>query len=633
MPPGKSIVNMHSYPDKPDKGRENLLFKAAKENNIDVLKRLIGENVDPTSKGSLGENVLHIAALYNNQEILVSLLDEFPFLINKPIECDAYKGETVLHIAIVNQNSEMVRELIARKADMKNARATGNFFAPRRQGQHYYGEYVTSFAAYIGNREILQTLVENGAPLEAQDSQGNTVFHILVLHQNKSMACKLYDFLATMIPKKQLSDLESLTNNDGMTPLKLAAQQGNIQMFEYFIKKRRHTILSFGPVGSTLYDLTGIDSWDDRISVIDIICASNNSARNLLEITPLKELIHYKWTAYGYKYFLLCTILYIMYTIILTLCCLYRPIMEELPYQEGKAIIRKPLHEAYKTRKDYWRLCGEIIVVIGGILSLVSEILQFVRKGSKHFFGSTVTGGPFHFVMLLYACFIIAVVILRFVSSDGETVMLSLALISAWCNVIYFGRGFRLLGPLCIMIQKMVLGDLIKFCILLIAVLIGFAAAFDVHFQEINTTTLPNFDGFPATTFTLFQLMMGLDDLPLPENIAMPKMILFLYIVYMFFGFVLLMNLLIALMTHTHFRVTNDRTSLWKAQVAATTIMLERSIPCRLWPRTGIPGELLGLERGRWYLRVEERNNTSFCPLTKTQASSEPSITRPRITR
>eukprot|EP00079_Xenopus_tropicalis_P035749 XP_017949520.1 PREDICTED: transient receptor potential cation channel subfamily V member 6-like [Xenopus tropicalis] len=115
------------------------------------------------------------------------------------------------------------------------------------------------------------------------------------------------------------------------------------------------------------------------------------------------------------------------------------------------------------------------------------SILQFVRKGTKHFFGNTVTGGPFHVILLLYACFIIAVVILRFLSSDGETIMMSLALISAWCNVIYFARGFRLLGPLCIMIQKMVLGDLLKFCILLIAVLIGFAAG---KAEEMNDTLL-----------------------------------------------------------------------------------------------------------------------------------------------
>ncbi|MEE6501216.1 hypothetical protein FKM82_004106 [Ascaphus truei] len=439
--------------------------------------------------------------------------------------------------------------------------------------------------------------------------RGNTVFHILVLHPNKSMACKMYDFLASLIPEERVLHLESITNNEGLTPLKLTAQKGDLTMFKYFMKKRRQTYWAFGPLTSTLYDLTGIDSWDDRLSVVDIICTSeNHAARTLLEITPLKELLHYKWTALGYKYFLLCTLLYILYTIILTLCCFYRPLMQETTDGKETKTVRKPLNVAYETHNDYVRLFGEIFVVLGGFLILGLEIPRLIRKGPRHFFGNTVTGGPFHVIMLLYACFIVTIMILRCLNSEGETVVMSLALISAWCNVIYFARGFKHLGPLCIMIQKMILGDLLRFCIILITVLIGFAAAFDVHFQAMNVTLYPNFRDFPVTMFTLFQLMMGVDNLPGPPHVTMPKIITVLYMVYMFFAFVLLLNLLIALMTSTHFRVSQERNTLWRTQIAATTILLERTIPSWLWPRTGIPGEILGLGGGKWYLRVEEKN-------------------------
>ncbi|KAM4693731.1 transient receptor potential cation channel subfamily V member 6-like isoform 2-T2 [Discoglossus pictus] len=550
MPPEKGIITVHNILDKKNRAKENLFFKAAKENNVKLLKRLIGEDVDPSMKGAMGETVLHTAAMYNNQEALVVLLDAFPFLINKPMECDIYKGETVLHIAVVNQNTDMVKELIARKADTRNARAVGTFFAPRKKGYYYYGEYVTSFAAAVGNKEILQLLVESGAPLDSQDNQGNTVFHILVLHPNKLMACKIYDFLVSLIPKEQVPHLESITNNEGLTPLKLSAQEGDLAMFKHFMKRRRQAYWAFGPLTSTLYDLTGIDSWNDRQSVIDVICNSRNDA------------------------------------------------------------------EAYKTKGDYVRLVGEIVVVLGAIVILATEISQFIRKGAKHFFGNTVTGGPFHIIMLLYACFIISMMVLRFLNNEDETVVMSLALICAWCNVIYFARGFKLLGPLCIMIQKMILGDLLRFCIILITVLIGFAAAFYIHFQTVNVALFPYFCTFPVTLFTLFQLMMGLDNLPIPSDVNMPKMIMVLYMVYMFFAFVLLLNLLIALMTDTHFRVNKERNILWRAQIAATTIMLERIVPSWLWPRTGIPGEILGLEDGKWYLRVEEKNDV-FLPEKK----------------
>ncbi|XP_069583480.1 transient receptor potential cation channel subfamily V member 6-like isoform X1 [Ranitomeya imitator] len=615
MTPGKSIINMQNYQDNRNKGLENLFFKAAKENNVRLLKSLIGKNADPFLKGAMGENAVHIAALYNNKEALATLLDAFPFLVNTPIECDIYKGETALHIAIVNQNPEMVKELIDRKADMHNARAVGTFFAPRNKGQYYYGEYVSSFAACVGNQEILRLLVENGAPLDSQDNQGNTVFHILVLHPNKSMACKTYDYLGSLISKEKMLHLENITNNKGLTPLKLAAQEGDVLMFNYFMTKRKHIFWCFGPVMSTLYDLTGIDSWKDKSSVVDIICTSdNNAARNLLEITPLKELLQYKWSTYGYKYFLLCTFLYILYTIILTLCCMHRPLMEEITDGGKRKIITRPFYDSYKTKEDYLRLSGEIIVIFGGILILIIEVAQLVRKGPRRFFGNTVRGGPFHIIMLLYACFIIAMVMMRLLNTEGQTIVMSLSLISGWCNLIYFARGFQLLGPLCIMIQKMIINDLLRFCVILFTVLTGFAAALNVHFQVLNGTVFTHFRDFPITLFTLFQLMMGLNDLPVPQDVPIPQVIHVLYMVYMFFAFVLLLNLLIALMTDTHFRVSSERTTLWHAQVAATTVMLERIIPSRLWPRSGTPGEILGLEPGKWYFRIEEKNETSSHP-------------------
>ncbi|CAJ0968320.1 unnamed protein product [Ranitomeya imitator] len=215
---------------------------------------------------------------------------------------------------------------------------------------------------------------------------------------------------------------------------------------------------------------------------------------------------------------------------------------------------------------------------------------------------------------LLYACFIIAMVMMRLLNTEGQTIVMSLSLISGWCNLIYFARGFQLLGPLCIMIQKMIINDLLRFCVILFTVLTGFAAALNVHFQVLNGTVFTHFRDFPITLFTLFQLMMGLNDLPVPQDVPIPQVIHVLYMVYMFFAFVLLLNLLIALMTDTHFRVSSERTTLWHAQVAATTVMLERIIPSRLWPRSGTPGEILGLEPGKWYFRIEEKNETSSHP-------------------
>ncbi|XP_041038366.1 transient receptor potential cation channel subfamily V member 6-like [Carcharodon carcharias] len=83
-----------------------------------------------------------------------------------------------------------------------------------------------------------------------------------------------------------------------------------------------------------------------------------------------------------------------------------------------------------------------------------------------------------------------------------------------------------------------------------------------------------------------------------------------MYVAYMIFAFLLMVNLLIAMMGDTHWRVAHERDQLWRAQVVATTILLERRLPKWMWPRIGIHGAKFGLGNN-WYLRVEDRNESA----------------------
>lgn len=74
------------------------------------------------------------------------------------------------------------------------------------------------------------------ASLEAIDSQGNTVLHALVMiadnsAENSELVICMYDKLlqagARVCPSVQLEDI---TNHQGLTPLKLAAKEGKIEV-------------------------------------------------------------------------------------------------------------------------------------------------------------------------------------------------------------------------------------------------------------------------------------------------------------------------------------------------------------------------------------------------------------------
>ena len=106
-------------------------------------------------------------------------------------------------MAIVNEDSNMVKYLLHYKVDM-HQRCCGKFFCPDDQknsridsltqeyplvsaktnyeGRFYFGEYPLSFAGVIGQLDCVKLLLANGADPNRQDSNGNTVLHMLVIH-------------------------------------------------------------------------------------------------------------------------------------------------------------------------------------------------------------------------------------------------------------------------------------------------------------------------------------------------------------------------------------------------------------------------------------------------------------------
>lgn len=83
--------------------RESPLFWAAKENDLCLLKKLLLDRTcDFRQRGALGETALHVAALYDNLEAAMVLMDAAPELVKEPTMCEPFVGQTALHVAIMN---------------------------------------------------------------------------------------------------------------------------------------------------------------------------------------------------------------------------------------------------------------------------------------------------------------------------------------------------------------------------------------------------------------------------------------------------------------------------------------------------------------------------------------------------
>ncbi|XP_036184381.1 transient receptor potential cation channel subfamily V member 5 isoform X2 [Myotis myotis] len=519
--------------------QESLLLQAAKDNDLCVLKKLLlDRSCDLRQRGALGETALHIAALYDNLEAAMVLMEAAPELVYESTLCEPFVGQTALHVAIMNQNVNLVRALLAHGACV-SARATGTAFRLSPHNHIYFGEHPLSFAACVGSEEIVRLLIEHGANIRAQDSLGNTVLHILVFQPNKTFACQMYNLLLSYDGHGgHLQSLDLIPNHQGLTPFKLAGVEGNTVMFQHLMQKRKHIQWTYGPLTSTLYDLTEIDSWGEKVSFLELVVSS------------------------------------------------------------------KKREEAYVTEQDKIRLVGELVTVVGALIMLILEIPDIFRVGVSRYFGQTVLGGPFHVIIITSASLVLVTMVMRLSNTRGEVVPMSLGLVLGWCSVIYFARGFQMLGPFSIMIQKMIFGDLLRFCWLMVVVILGFASAFFIIFQTEDPKKLGEFYNYPTSLFTTFELFLTLIDGPANYDVDLPFIYHITYAAFAIIATLLMLNLFIAMMGDTHWRVAQERDELWRAQVVATTVMLERKMPRFLWPRSGICGYKYGLG-DRWFLRIE----------------------------
>lgn len=85
--------------------------------------------------------------------------------------------------------------------------------------------------------------------------------------------------------------------------------------------------------------------------------------------------------------------------------------------------------------------------------------------------------------------------------------------------------------------------------------------------------SIPAYRSFPITLFSQFELSVGLIDLPVEHTITTPPIVHVIHCAFSVVSYILLLNLLIAMMSDTHWRVAQERDELWRTQVTHTNAL------------------------------------------------------------
>ncbi|XP_047562646.1 transient receptor potential cation channel subfamily V member 1 isoform X4 [Lutra lutra] len=552
------------------------IFEAVAQNNCEELQSLLlflqrskkhlmdSEFKDPeTGKTCLLKAMLN---LHEGQNDTIPLLleiarqtDSLKEFVNASYTDSYYKGQTALHIAIERRNMALVTLLVENGADVQAA-ANGDFFKKTKgRPGFYFGELPLSLAACTNQLGIVKFLLQNSwqpADISARDSVGNTVLHALVevadnTADNTKFVTSMYNEILILGAKLHPTlKLEELTNKKGLTPLALAARSGKIGVLAYILQReiqepecrhlsRKFTEWAYGPVHSSLYDLSCIDTCEKN-SVLEVIAYSSSE-------TPI-------------QYFLQ-----------------RRPSLKTL------------------------------------FVDSYSEMLFFMQS-----------------------LFMLGTVVLYFCHHKEYVASMVFSLAMGWTNMLYYTRGFQQMGIYAVMIEKMILRDLCRFMFVYLVFLFGFSTAVVTLIEDGKNNSVPaestlhrwrgpgcrppdsSYNSLYSTCLELFKFTIGMGDLEFTENYDFKAVFIILLLAYVILTYILLLNMLIALMGETVNKIAQESKNIWKLQRAITILDTEKSF-LKCMRKAFRSGKLLqvgytpdGKDDYRWCFRVDEVNWTTW---------------------
>ncbi|CAO2644099.1 Transient receptor potential cation channel subfamily V member 1 [Lemmus lemmus] len=637
------------------------IFDAVAQSNCQELESLLpflqkskkrltdSEFKDPeTGKTCLLKAMLN---LHNGQNDTIALLldvarqtDSLKPFVNASYTDSYYKGQTALHIAIERRNMALVTLLVENGADVQAA-ANGDFFKKTKgRPGFYFGELPLSLAACTNQLAIVKFLLQNSwqpADISARDSVGNTVLHALVevadnTADNTKFVTNMYNEILILGAKLHPTlKLEELTNKKGLTPLALAASTGKIGVLAYILQReihepecrhlsRKFTEWAYGPVHSSLYDLSCIDTCEKN-SVLEVIAYSSSETPNrhdMLLVEPLNRLLQDKWDRFVKRIFYFNFFVYCLYMIVFTTAAYYRPV-------EGL-----PPFKLRNTVGDYFRVTGEILSVLGGVYFFFRGIQYFLqrRPSLKSLFVDSYS----EILFFVQSLFMLVSVVLYFAHRKEYVASMVFSLAMGWTNMLYYTRGFQQMGIYAVMIEKMILRDLCRFMFVYLVFLFGFSTAVVTLIEDGKNDSVPvestphrwrgpacrppdnSYNSLYSTCLELFKFTIGMGDLEFTENYDFKAVFIILLLAYVILTYILLLNMLIALMGETVNKIAQESKNIWKLQRAITILDTEKSF-LKCMRKAFRSGKLLqvgftpdGKDDYRWCFRVDEVNWTTW---------------------
>ncbi|XP_048246405.1 ankyrin repeat domain-containing protein 50-like [Haliotis rufescens] len=193
-----------------DKTGNNILHVACLGGHVKIVEHILSqEDTDINCRGQYGGTPLMLAAFDGHREV-------FDLLVTKGADATLVcnKGNTILHVACIGGHVDLVKPILSQGMVDINS-------------QRQDGRTPLLLAAFCGHREVFDLLVRNGANASVVCNKGNTILHVACIGGHVEMV--------EHIMSQGIGDVNS-QNQDGRTPLLLAAFGGHREVFDLLVR-------------------------------------------------------------------------------------------------------------------------------------------------------------------------------------------------------------------------------------------------------------------------------------------------------------------------------------------------------------------------------------------------------------
>ena len=576
-----------------------------------------------------GAGVLHCLLLSNTREALalaLELLKYYPPLIHQ-VHVDnggalcAFMGEGAIHIAAVQQQQDWIVQALDiiyatdpdslvlpsahNRVGVLHQTCWGPFFKDAPMA--HFGGTALAYCAAFNQTKVLRWVAKNLRD-ERQwlfremrpfhDPNGLTVEQAIV-HNG---ALKAYDALSR--PPCKFAGLWECATGGGLTPLRLAARMGKDVMFEHILSSKKTRMWQWGPIASYSVPLDEIDTFGrpGRTQVLDFVVDVNafETTKSMLSDTVLNgllwQIIQHKWQRWGRTFFWGWYMWpKVVYALLLTALAAPSVLRPPAPFHTaGGGADMRHITIAVLAFAAYL-LAHELFEAVLCLRNLrrhrSDEYATWPHRVSAYVGALNDRYGWLSYltsVLSLVACAVLlgAADVRTAREEESVSVLLALGVLCSWAIVAVEILSWKQdIGIFNVIVGTMLTSDVIRFMVLYVPLLFGFAAAFTSLFPSSDSragsiySTIENLIVLsligepPETSGTIYPTVLMAD---LQSGRPLNALCYYaLYLAFLILVLVLLLNLLIAMMGRTYQAVLEDSTKQWRLKFARHVLRLE----------------------------------------------------------